>query len=158
SIVGSGSASTIIDGAGADRLFHVIGPIALQLSGLTLRNGNVPRPADFNLDGGGGAVFVTGGGSLNLANVTVSGNVATSGAVTIDDGGSLTVTGSSFSGNTASFGAAIFSNGTVSLTGSTLTANSASSSGGAIYVREGTVSITNNTIASNSSGSSSLGG
>ncbi len=76
SIAGAG-ASTVIDGGGADRIFQVIGPIAVQISGLTMRNGNVPRPADISADGGGGAIYVVGGGSLSLTNVTASGNTAT---------------------------------------------------------------------------------
>lgn len=158
SILGAGAANTVIDGNGADRIFHVIGPISLQLSGLTLRNGNVPRPADISADGGGGAIYVVGGGSLTLNNVVASANTATSGAIAIDDGGSLTVTGSTISGNTTSFGGGIFSNGRDTVTNTTLSGNTASSSGGAIYQRLGSVSVVNSTISGNAASSSAVGG
>jgi len=152
-IAGAGAGSTIIDGNAADRILHVIGPIAVQLNGLTLRNGSVPRPADISLDGGGGAIYVVGGGFLSLNNVSVSGNTATSGAIAIDDGGSLTATGSTFSGNTASFGAALFTNGSATIANTTISGNSASSStvgGGGILIAVGAnATISGSTLSGN---------
>jgi CSLREA domain-containing protein len=158
SIIGAGPASTIIDGSAADRVFHIIGPIGVQMSGFTLRNGSVPRPADISADGGGGAIYVVGGGSLTLTNVAVSGNNATSGAIAIDDGGSLTMTGSTINSNSSGFGGGIFNNGSVMLSSTMITGNSADASGGGIYHRQGSLSITNSTISGNSAASGSIGG
>lgn len=161
SIIGAGAASTVIDGYGSDRIFHKIGPIAVQLSGLTLRNGSVPHAPQSTAikdGGGGGAIYISGGGSLTLSNVVVAGNIATSGAITIDDGGSLTVNSSTINGNTASFGGGIYNNGSVTIANTTISGNTASRSGGGIYVAKGSLSLRDSTISSNTAASPSVGG
>lgn len=158
-IAGAGPGSTIIDGNTTDRIFHVIGSITVQLSGLTLRSGAALRPAAISADGGGGAIYVAGGGSLTLSNTVVTGNNAGSGAIAIDDSGSLAVSRSTIIGNTASFGAGIFNrNGSVTIASTTMSGNTASLSGGGIYHRLGSLSVVDSTITGNAASSASIGG
>src|SRR5439155_1434347 len=159
SIIGAGPASTIIDGNAADRIFHIIGPIGVQLTGLTLRNGSVPRPADISADGGGGAIYVVGGGSLTLTNVAVSGSNATSGAIAIDDGGALTMTSSTISGNNAHIAGGVLYVGGASTTLSnvTLASNTADLQGSSIMNSGGSAQAHNSILASISGGANCVG-
>ena len=94
------------DGTGkTHRIFEVQNGATLILSGLTLKGGTAPTGAN------GGGIFVVGGSKVELSNCTIEGCKAGSG------------------GN----GGAIGSQGTVTITGSTLTGNSATN-GGAVYV------------------------
>ncbi len=158
-LTAAGAATTVIDGNGSDRILHVIGPVAVEVSGITLRNGNVPRPADISLDGGGGAIYIAGGGRVTLRNTVVSGNTATSGGgIVNDEGGTLSLVNTAVTGNTASFGAGVFNNGTLNVTQSTYSGNSASASGGGIYHRLGALTLFGSTITANSAGSATIGG
>ena len=97
------------------------------------------------LSGGGTTkVFtVNSGATLSLANLTIS-NAA---CYAIGSNGTVTVTNTMFSGNSASGGGcgAIFNNGTLTVTNSTFSGNSA----GAIYNNMGTVTVTNSTFSGN---------
>ena len=94
------------DGTGkTHRIFEVQSGATLILSGLTLKGGTAVAGAN------GGGIFVAGGGKVELSNCTIEGCKAGTG------------------GN----GGAIGSQGTVTITGSTLTGNSATN-GGAVYV------------------------
>lgn len=94
------------DGTGkTHRIFEVQNGATLILSGLTLKGGTAPTGAN------GGGIFVVGGSKVELSNCTIEGCKAGTG------------------GN----GGAIGSQGTVTITGSTLTGNSATN-GGAVYV------------------------
>lgn len=94
------------DGTGRiHRIFEVQNGATLILSGLTLKGGTAPAGAN------GGGIFVAGGSKVELSNCTIEGCKAGTG------------------GN----GGAIGSQGTVTITGSTLTGNSATN-GGAVYV------------------------
>ena len=121
-LIGAGAGSTIIDGNGIDRVFHVLEGPTLTLSNMTIRDGVVAGK-----DGGGiwnesnvtlsnvtmsnnsarngGAIFSERNpNTLTLTNVTLSGNSATDdgGAVAMkDDNASLTFTDVTMSGNTA---------------------------------------------------------
>ena len=94
------------DGTGKiHRIFEVQNGATLILSGLTLKGGTAPVGAN------GGGIFVAGGSKVELSNCMIEGCKAGTG------------------GN----GGAIGSLGTVTITGSTLTGNSATN-GGAVYV------------------------
>jgi CSLREA domain-containing protein len=79
-IVGAGSAKTIIDGNGAithDRVFQVLSTATdTTLRDLTIRNG---KKTANTFDEGGGLYWDGGGGRLNLTRVVVSGNRASYG-------------------------------------------------------------------------------
>jgi hypothetical protein len=68
-----------------------------------------------------------------------------------NDGGTLTVTNSIISGNSAEFGGGIFNDGgTLTVTNNTISRNSAQQDGGGIYNYIGTLTVTNSTISANS--------
>jgi CSLREA domain-containing protein len=73
-ITGKGTTKTVIDGDGADRVFHIdplgSGP-RVRMSGLTLRGGNTP--------GEGGGILNAGKADLELSKVAVTGNSASRG-------------------------------------------------------------------------------
>jgi CSLREA domain-containing protein len=119
---------TVQRGAGAAtgfRVFTVAGSFNATISGLTIANGNLPG-------GVGGGIYNSA--NLTLSNDTISGNIANAG------------------GN----GGGVFNDfGTVTITNSTLSANSVSSttdpgSGGAIFNKGGTLTLTNSTLYGNS--------
>jgi hypothetical protein len=107
------------------------------------------------VDGGGGG----GGGGVRLFNITSAGNVTLQN-LTIRNGradygagiansGTLTVTNSTLSHNSAvQVGGGIINSGTLTVTNSTLSQNSASSGGG-IYIDSGSVTVTNSTLWEN---------
>lgn len=103
----------------------------------------------------GGAIF-NGGEDLTIANCVLSANTAsggvTGGAIRISNVGKLTLSDSTLSANSASsFGGAIyFAGGTTgSITNCTLQGNSTGQSGGAITVVNGTLGVTNSTAVAN---------
>ena len=124
-----GAGAVALDGQGFVRIFTVSG--SAYLEGLTISNGYTTA--------GGGGMLVTGSATIDRCNLT--GNVAKSsfGGAIFRAAGELTVKRSTLSGNgvgvwPTQFGGAIYSSGTGSLTvsGSTLSQNHATSRGGAI--------------------------
>jgi hypothetical protein len=120
---------------------------------------------------GGGGIFNAGGATLTLTNCIVSGNTAGGGTIQqsgpITGGGIrnassalLTLTNTTVSNNVAQVGGGIWNSGTLTVTGSTFSENSAGVGisttivleGGAIYASSGqsTGSITNSTFFNNS--------
>jgi hypothetical protein len=144
SIVGAGSASTIIDGNHASRVLDIDGPIVggviTSISGVTITNG-----ADSTF---GGAGIIAGSGtqsttdSLTVSNTVISNNVADAATPTATNkpGGGLAMEG-----------------GVLTLTNVTVTGNSSHSSAGSgvYYQAFGTatpqsMSITGSTFSGNS--------
>lgn len=156
-IAGAGAASTIIDGNNLDRVFEILGGASANLIKVTIRNGfasgpgggianagelslslvalvdNVSRGsnggASFSSPGAGGTVNGLGGGiynsgTLDISQTTIAGNLAQggnggshtsfglgggggglgAGGGLYNDGGSVLITASTFSTNTASGG------------------------------------------------------
>ncbi|MBI4770972.1 MAG: CSLREA domain-containing protein, partial [Chloroflexi bacterium] len=146
---GAGASTTIVDGNGStlnDRVFDIIGPVAVTLSNMTIQNGR--RSAN-----GGG---IQNAGDLTLTNVTVTGNTAVgfSFGGGLSSFGSLTATNSTFSGNTADQGGGIYvGNGTAVLSSVTLSGNTATGSsadGGGLYVESSTsATLTDSTLSGN---------
>ena len=66
----------------------------------------------------------------------------------MDNSGTATLTGCTISGNSASFGGGVFNGGTATLTNCTIAGNSAGTSGGGIEA-QGTVTVTCSTFARN---------
>jgi len=112
--------------------------------------------------GQGGGLYVNGA-SLTIASSTIASNQATGGlhglyggpgpgpgqGAGLYNGGTLTVTGSTLSGNTATLsGGGIYNAGTLTVTGSTLSGNTASNPGGGIY-NGGTLTVSNSTLSRN---------
>ena len=151
SINGAAAANTIIDGNAIDRVFHLQPGAILNLSNLTVRNGN-PGALE---DGGG---IYNDAGALTLTDSTISGNTAENGGGILNlayNGGSqaqVTISNSTISNNTAGDeGGAIFSyayesgsQAQVTLTGSTVSGNRAADDGGGIinYADAGLATLT----------------
>ena len=92
-INGAGAGTTIIDGGALDRVFHVSGAFAVNISGVTVRNGRI---SDHN----GGGIW-NDSGTLTITNCTFSGNSAGAGGGMWNYFGTLTITNSTFSDNSA---------------------------------------------------------
>lgn len=117
---GSGRSFTIVDGNNTDRVFDVREGARLQVSALTVRNGNVNNQGagirsegtliadnllvEDNVSGGdGGGISVRkNGGSASLSNIEFRDNVADKGAgLHVKDDVSVTLSDSIFTGNAA---------------------------------------------------------
>ena len=129
-IVGDGSATTLIDANHIDRGFDVIGSVTVDLSGLTIENGQTAA------DGGG---IRNVSGTVTLRDSDVSHNASTTGAgggisnsnSAHNAGGTLTLINGSVDNNSAtgtSFGrgGGVFSMGTLTATGTAFHDNQAS--------------------------------
>ncbi|MFI5398766.1 MAG: TolC family protein [Candidatus Binatia bacterium] len=94
------------------------------------------------------------GGSL----ITISGGNSV-GVFSVNSGVNLTVQNLTIASGSADFGGGIFSNGgTLTVTNSTFSGNSAGYVGGGIYNDGGTLTVTNSTFSGNSAGYDGLGG
>ncbi|RMF54433.1 MAG: hypothetical protein D6746_14330, partial [Bacteroidetes bacterium] len=107
----------------------------------------------FAIDRGGSyrTFYVMSGATLELNNVTVRNGITSfsGGAIFNNFGGTVTISNSTLSGNSATdYGGAIYNAGMVTINNSTLSGNSAGF-GGAIY-NFGTVTISNSTLSGNS--------
>ena len=99
---------------------------------------------------------VTAGASVTLRGLTISGGNATgNGGGGILNSGSLTITNSTLSGNSALNGGGIYNGGNLTITNSTLSGNTATGSGGGIYsntdLSGNTTTLTNSTFTENKS-------
>jgi len=160
-IRGAGAATTIVDGGGIDRVFHVcptgydcVGN-AITIADVTIQNGNA------GTDSGGG---IRNRGNLHLTRTVVTGNGATAGncggGIDNVDTGTLTVTDSVISGN---FAAGISGGGGLCnhagslarLVGTTINGNTATGAfalgGGILSMQVADVTLTNCTVSGNSS-------
>ena len=98
---------------------------------------------------------VSSTGNLKLNNTTISGGStdAWGGGVYVYNQGQLTLTGSTIFGNGATNGGGIASKlGTVSLTHSTVSGNTAGQYGGGLHSNLATVTLTNSTVSGNEAG------
>jgi len=140
-INGAGAGSTVIDGGALDRVFHIQSGVSLEMSGVAVQNGSA------NI---GGGIFNDTGGTLTLADVTVSGNTAASFGGGVDNSGTATLTNVTLSGNTANYGGGVDNyNGTATLINSTISGNTATAAGGGIFTDGGTATLTNSTVSGN---------
>ena len=175
-LTGAGTASTIIDGGGVDRVLDIdpsgVG-VSVTIANLTVRGGNAPGQAGGGIRNLGtlslnnvtlaaNSSGINGGGLLNLGtltltNTTVSGNTASADGGGIYNGGgsTLTITASTLSGNSANSagrnGGGIFnaSAAIAALTNVTVSGNSANSSGGGVFNSGGTATLVNVTLGDN---------
>jgi hypothetical protein len=175
-VIGSGAATTIIDGGGINTVVTVSNTNAhVGLAGLTIQNGSAP----YTQCGGGiyntGAVSISnstvsgnhngfplnvGGicnvGTLAISNSTVSRNRANRGGGIINVG-KLTISTSTISGNQGfssiellGQGAGISNFGQLTINTSTISGNSLIDGFGAGIYSEGTATIDNSTVSANS--------
>ncbi|MEZ4709298.1 MAG: tandem-95 repeat protein [Caldilineaceae bacterium] len=108
--------------------------------------------ANHVIDGGDSVqlFYVSAGGDFTVNQATLKNGIASDGGG-IHNRGTLTVTDSTISGNTATHdGGGIYINsGTVTVTDSTISGNTAVSGGGIYNTNSGTVTVTNSTISGN---------
>lgn len=150
-ISGTGTANTVVDAGGVDRVFDVDSGVVVTLSDLTIRGGNVTG------ESGGG---IRNAGTLSLDNTTISSNVAEFDGGAIFNSDTLTLTESTVSGNDAGRdGGGIFNNnGVLTVMRSTVSSNDAGSNGGGIYnANGGSLNTTNSTITNNTATTSGGG-
>lgn len=173
-INGPNARNLSVSGNNSSRIFVVSGSnVTANISRLTITNGNAqPILIGSTLIGDGGAILNAAGATLNLTEVTVSGNSATSlgGAIATRAVSPLltttttNITRSAIFNNTAIagggglsnvgvdvFGTGLLTAAYTTITNSTITQNNASAEGGGLSNDGGIVSLNNNTISHNQS-------
>jgi CSLREA domain-containing protein len=175
-ITGAGSATTAIDAAGIDRIFHVnatAGTIDVAISGVKLTQGHTtqvdlgvgpvsgsgPLPTNYYLRRAGGALAVGPAAAVVLVDPNVTGQANSEGRggsqkpTEPDEGGatfSLRLDDVVVDGNHADGdGGGIYTAAAMAATGVVVSNNNALTNGGGIY-NEGNTTITNTTITENS--------
>ncbi len=155
SIVGSDAEKTIVNAIGldgTDRVFHIVNPATVTISGVTIQDGEAE-------DVGGGILNTSG--TLTLTDVIISNNAVTGAGGGIANGGRLTLIRSEISGNRAvegrvkgqsGAGGGIYNIGTLTLGDSTIHRNTATIGGGIYNDKGGTAALTASLISDNSAG------
>jgi CSLREA domain-containing protein len=157
-ITHSGVAPTVIDGGAVDRVVRVAVGATLTASNITIRNGRTNQP-------GGG---IRNQGVLNLFAATVTGNESTSsfgGGISNTGTGTVNLTNVTVSGNRAesdSGGLDQESTGPSNLNNVTVTANTADTDGsggdgGGMLNAGGNINLLNTIVAGNSDNSTNTG-
>lgn len=125
-------------------IFETAGEVTIE--GLTMTGGHIP----FDM---GGAIRTESDSPLTIRDSVISGNVADAGgAIFSQYEGEIRVENSTLQDNQASgfFGGAIYSeNGSIQVTGSTLTRNTSYGAGGGIASLFGNITITDSTLSEN---------
>ncbi|MEX0800812.1 MAG: right-handed parallel beta-helix repeat-containing protein [Dehalococcoidia bacterium] len=174
-INGAGASSTVVDGNGSSRVFHISDTGAtVVINDLTAQNGDAANGGGIENDGilsltsvavsgnSGGGINNTG--TLSLADSTVDNNSGSSGAgINLTGGGpgngTLTVSNSSISDNTATGSSGGIHNtgagNPVTIVDSTVRGNTATtgSGGGITHTSNGTLEISGSTFSGNEAGS-----
>lgn len=146
-IVVNGNRDTITRQSGTFRILTVNGG-ALTLRAAVLSNGDATGSPVRN--GAGGAVVVTGNGSLNLSAGVIRNNHANfGGGISVFSGSRAQVNASVFTGNSATQnGGGIVSDSTVTVSASQITGNTAGNVGGGI-ANIGTLTLNASTLVNN---------
>lgn len=169
-INGPGARTLSVSGNNQSRVFAVTNPVlgtaTVSISGLTITGGNaLPLLLNGSLIGDGGGILNTGGATLNLTEVNVTGNTATSlggGVATralLLVATTTNITRSTISNNTSvvggggvsNIGTQLISSAVTTITNSTISNNSCLAEGGGISNTLGVMNLTNNTISHNNS-------
>jgi hypothetical protein len=163
-IQGPGASVLTVSGNNSVRVFNigsVTAAISVTISGLTISDGN-------GVNAGAG-IFSAATGTVNISEVTVSNNtvngrVLGDGGGIISIGGTMNITNSTISGNVAAAGSGNNGGGVendagMNITGCTITGNSAPFTGnGAGVANFGGMTIANSTINGNTAGGQARGG
>jgi len=143
-IRGPGASKLAVSGNHAVGVFSIPTAVTANVSGITIEDGD-------NLVGPGGGLYNEG--TVTFTHSTVTKNVdgpGQSGGGIANNGGSVIVTDSTVSDNTAGIdGGGIESSGSVTISNSTVSGNMASGNGGG-FENGGTLDILNSTVADNS--------
>ena len=151
-ISGPGAGVVAVSGNNLSTIFQVDAGVTGTIGGLTLTGGK----ASVNFAGAlaGGAIY--NAGALTLQNDVITANSAATYGGGFFNSGNVTLTGSTLSGDSAQFGGGFFNSGNVTVTGSILSADSASVNGGGFYSL-GTVSLASSTLTGDSATSNGGG-
>ena len=127
----------------------------LDGSGITITGSLLDGNSTGGSPGNGGAVHLTGSGSLDIALSTVSNNSAAAegGGLWNSAASSTSIVDSEINTNSAPDGAGLFNDGdggSMMLENSTVANNSASGNGGGLTSEGGTATVTNSTFSGNS--------
>ena len=177
-IIGAGSSSTIIDANHIDRIFRVVTSSTVNLSGLTIRNGDSgPSSGGGILIGGTGAVEPTliltditvlnnrtgneGGGIMNwfgtlmLNNVAVISNTATGSGGGVNNQGMFAIMSSTIVSNVSNYwGGGIYTDrfAPSTISNTVVQGNFATGDGGGVYIfNDGILTLNSTTVMSNTS-------
>jgi hypothetical protein len=147
-----GDGRITVDGQNTVRIFTVNSGLTFDVRDLTLANGS---------DGHGGCGGIENdGGTLSVTNSIIKGCSGVGGGICNARGGNVTIAGSAFTANHGCFGGGIRNEGTVSISNSALTGNTAEGvlcgSGGGIF-NSGTLRIHDCTLSSNVASSGAAG-
>jgi len=123
------------------------GGISAFNASITLNNSTV---SDNYANNGSGGINATGSSSVSLNDSTVTDNETYGfGGGIYADSGTVTITGSTVSGNTAANGGGVYTGDNITLTNSTVSGNTASNIGGGLNSNGGSIYITGGTISGN---------
>jgi large repetitive protein len=140
-ISGPGASNVAISGGNAVQVFSIGGGTTVNISGVTIENGNNSNGNSYYGSASGGGI--ANAGTLTLDNCAVSGNSANV---------------SNFGFNANAYGGGIYNTGTLTISNSTISGNSANVGGFAYYAdgygggiaNTGTLTLLNSTISGNS--------
>ena len=145
-INGAGAATTIVDGGGLDRVFHVVSSFTVVFNDLTITNG-----ATVGGDNGGG--LLNEGGNVTLTNCVICGNTTPSGGngAGLYNDDTMTVTSCAVSGNSTAGGGnggGIYDNGlSITMTNTTVSGNSVpGGDGGGLYANGISQTVSQSTV------------
>ena len=173
-LIGTGAKNTFINAGKIDRVFHIMGDVAVKMSNITIQNGLATDNGFGSGSEAFGGAILNEGGTLKVTASTLSNNAAFAnyvwGGAIYSRSGEVTVGKSIISNNLArginqSVGGGISSYGaTLTIKGSTLAMNSAlgvgvdaTSWGGGIWLNGGFVTVEKSTISNNVAGGSYVG-
>src|SRR5438067_4592159 len=134
-ITGAGAASTIIDGTRQFRIIYVMATGNLTLQGLTLNGGKARVSPQVGVSTTGNLALpglTLNGGKVRVSPQVVGGGIYGGGIY--NDDGSVKISDSTLSTNTANLGGGIFNNaGNLTITNTTFAGNAYDSEGGGIF-------------------------
>lgn len=150
-ILGAGASSTTIDGNSLDRVFHLLNPAQWTLRGVTITGGNTTSA--------GGGLWVAQFTSATIADVIISGNRTTSGGGGIRNEASLSLDRVRITGNNADGGGGVHNSGTLVGNHILVDGNVSTNLGGGFWSESsgGNLTLTNTTIRANTSSTSGGG-
>ena len=145
-----------LSGNNAVRVIYINTGVTAALKGLVITKGKATDIFPDFSEGEGAGIYNDYGSTLTVDNCTISNNWARTGGGILNNG-TLTVTNSTFTGNTAiDWGGGLDNFGTLTLTNSTFSANSAQGGGGGL-ANSSSLTMNNNTLSGNTVGSSGRG-
>ena len=144
-INGAGASTTVVDGGGIDRVFHIVSAFTVVFNNITIQGGVA------NLDNGGGLLNE---GTATLNNCVIGGNSAPSGnggGIYNDD--VMTISGCTIGENlaTSGDGGGVYDNGvSITITNTWIAANgSPNGDGGGFYFNGVAATISQSTVSDN---------